>query len=220
MTSSDEQKCLRCEFSAPVGEWKNFRDGRRNPLCPECSYMYCGVCKFVDGRVWQWRYEENGVSGFRCPKCNDPTLRKCGREWCGFWAPLKDWKIKADGVPGKWCERCCEVGRKRDKKVRDEKRESHMSNLEEDHKSKWNGKALVGGDECRKKYEEYCIKEGIDFVKADARRDKQHEVRMRSIRCPGCDKEMRVRSLKKQQDNHCKAVLVAPLVESAIAPVD
>ena len=126
MASSDERKCIECVFSAPVSDWKVWPQGDcNNVLCFECRIMFCKVCKY-SGRVRTFRYEEDGVSGFRCPKCTDPTLRKCGRELCSFFAPLKDWKIKAGGVPGKWCEHCCDLAAKKSVRVKErKKRKSH-----------------------------------------------------------------------------------------------
>jgi hypothetical protein len=109
MTSSDERKCLKCEFSAPVSEWKVFPAGScDNKLCSECRYRYCKVCHY-DGRVRTWRYEEDGVSGMRCPSCVDGTFRNCSR--CEFAGPLREWTIKPDGTPTKWCNRCLERSR-------------------------------------------------------------------------------------------------------------
>ena len=92
MTSSDERKCLKCEFSAPVSDWKVYPEYHpHNILCYECRYMHCKVCEY-SGRVSTWRYEENGVSGKRCPSCADGTYRKCTN--CDFAVPLRDRKIK------------------------------------------------------------------------------------------------------------------------------
>ncbi len=65
----------------------------------------------------------------------------------------------------------------------------------------------------RRIYVEHCIREGIDIEKADARRDRQHKKRMEKwSECPGCHKEMQIRSIAKHQAKACKAV-VPPLVE-------
>ena len=75
MTSSEERKCIICEFSAPVGKWKVFPEGHpHNVVCYECRYMFCKVCKYSDGRVRTWRIEVDGVPGLRCPKCADGTF--------------------------------------------------------------------------------------------------------------------------------------------------
>jgi hypothetical protein len=111
MTSSEERKCKKCEFSAPVSDWKVFPEYHPfNVLCYECREMSCKVCKY-SGRVRTWRYEGGGVTGKRCPLCADPTLRKCTR--CEFTEPLANWKIKKDGVPGKYCEYCCAAQQRR-----------------------------------------------------------------------------------------------------------
>ena len=109
MTSSDERKCLKCEFSAPVSEWKVFPEhSANNKLCYECRYMHCKVCDY-SGRVRTWRYEEDGVSGMRCPSCIDGTYINCSR--CEFAGPLREWTIKPDGNPTKWCNKCLERSR-------------------------------------------------------------------------------------------------------------
>ena len=82
--------------------------------------MYCKICKY-DGRVSTWRYEENGVSGRRCPSCADGTFRKCTR--CDFAGPLRDWKFQPTGAPTKWCYKCLDWAKKKSKKIRDAKRE-------------------------------------------------------------------------------------------------
>ena len=43
----------------------------------------------------------------------ESEIRECGREFCTFKAPLSEWKIKAGGVPGKCCEKCCAVFKKK-----------------------------------------------------------------------------------------------------------
>ena len=109
MTSSDERKCRNCEFTAPVSEWKVWEEGHpHNVLCYECRYMRCNVCKY-SGRVRTWRYEEDGVSGKRCPSCVDGTFLKCSR--CEFAGPRREWTIKKGGVPTKWCNNCLERSR-------------------------------------------------------------------------------------------------------------
>jgi hypothetical protein len=167
MTSSDERKCIKCDFSAPVSDWKVWPQGHRhNVLCYECRYMMCKVCKFFDGRVWQWRYEEDGVSGFRCPKCTHPDLRKCGREFCSFWAPLKDWKIKAGGVPGKWCERCCDIAAKKSVRVKERKQ------TDDDYEKP------------------------PPRIFTEAQRENARVRNTVMVTCPDCKKEMQSRSLK------------------------
>jgi hypothetical protein len=112
MTSSEEKKCRICEFTAPVSDWKVYPEqyDPRNILCVECRYQYCKVCKY-DGRVSTWRYEEDGVSGKRCPSCADGTFRKCTK--CEFAGPLRDWAFKKNGAPTNYCNRC--LGRSRAK---------------------------------------------------------------------------------------------------------
>ncbi len=119
MTSSEQRKCVKCEFTVPVSEWKNFRDGSRNPLCGECSYMGCRVCKYT-ARVREWRIEIDGVSSLRCLKCTGVEFNKCTR--CEFEGPLSEWKMKK-GVPTKWCNRCLEWARQKEANKSDEVKE-------------------------------------------------------------------------------------------------
>ncbi len=203
MASSDERKCRNCEFSAPVSDWKVYPDqyDSRNILCYECLYMHCKVCDY-SGRVSTWRYEEDGVSGKRCPSCADGTYRKCTR--CDNAAPLREWTLKPDGTPTKWCTRCLDWARKKDKKIRDEKRETHMSNIEAHHKAKWEGVVAVNADACQKTYEKFCIKEGIDFVKRDATRERRDVRREENYtKCPDCHKPMQKNSIAKHQRDAC-----------------
>ena len=109
MTSSEDKKCCnqRCDFTAPLAEWSLLRDGSVNPLCKECRYMNCKVCKYSE-RVSTWRTEVDGVTSFRCLKCTGVEFNKCIR--CEWEGPLKDWKI-VKGKPTKWCWKCREWAR-------------------------------------------------------------------------------------------------------------
>ncbi len=214
MTSSEEKKCLNCEFTAPVTDWKVFEEGHPfNVLCYECRAMYCKVCKY-SGRVSTWRYEENGVSGKRCPSCADGTYRKCTR--CDNAGPLREWTFKPDGTPTTWCTRCLDWARKKDKKIRDEKRETHMSNIEARHKAKWEG-VVVSDNNVWKKASEKCqLEAGIDFVKRDAIQARQSERRAKNYsECPDCHKPLYIKSISGHQAKACKARPdeVPPLVE-------
>ena len=128
--------------------------------------------------------------------------RKCTR--CSFKAPLDTWKLKVKGVPGKWCENCCDWARKKDTQIQEQKREDRISLYEH-----LNGPMGSGGgngvEACRRLYVEHCVREGIDIVKADARRDRQHEKWNRFSRCPGCDKEMHTTNLASHQAKYSKA---------------
>jgi hypothetical protein len=213
MASSDERKCLRCEFSAPVSDWKIWPEGHcNNRLCFECRCMYCKTCKFGDGRVRQWRYEEDGVPGFRCPKCTHPDLRKCGREFCSFWAPPKDWKINAKGETSKWCEHCLDVSRKKGERVKERKKEQLNGTFVPIEYGEWEGKLWAN-----KKYEDFCDKLATS---CDIEERKEVGRAKLYIKCPGCNKELLKTSLSRHQAKSCKELVVAPLVESVIASVD
>ena len=67
-----------------------------------------------------------------------------------------------------------------------------------------------GEEACRRLYVEHCVREGIDIEKADARRDRQHEARMKKwSECPDCHKKMQINSIEQHQAKACKAVMPA-----------
>ena len=122
MASSDERKCIKCDFSAPVSDWKVWPEGHPfNKYCYDCRTMQCKVCDY-SGQVRVWRIEVDGVSSLRCLKCTGVEFNKCTS--CDFEGPLSEWKMKK-GVPTKWCNRCLEWARKKSKKIRDDKREDY-----------------------------------------------------------------------------------------------
>ena len=148
-------------------------------------------------------------------------IRKCTR--CIFEGPLKDWKL-IKGVPTKWCERCRAWSCKKEQTIKEEKRAQRIEFYE--HLNGPMGSGSGGGtgvEACRRIYVEHCIREGIDIEKADARRERQHEARMKKwSQCPDCHKEMQISSIARHQANACKAVVpaveVSPLINPTIAP--
>ena len=56
-------------------------------------------------------------------------------EWCSFSEPLKNWKIKVGGVPGKWCERCCETAKRRQREKTDEVKEDDKARTRNNDRS-------------------------------------------------------------------------------------
>ena len=64
-------------------------------------------------------------------------------------------------------------------------------------------KAMV--DKCKEDYREYCRNNGINYELKEAQRERRFKTRMESLTCPGCNKELRVSSLKRHQTLHCKA---------------
>ena len=50
--------------------------------------------------------------------CVEWTFMYCTR--CSFKAPLKTWKIKAGGVPGEWCDKCCAWSRQNESNTSEE----------------------------------------------------------------------------------------------------
>ena len=64
-------------------------------------------------------------------------------------------------------------------------------------------KAMV--DKCKQYYKEYCINNGINYELKEAPRERRFKTRMETLTCPGCNKELRVSSLKRHQTLHCKA---------------
>ncbi len=120
---------------------------------------------------------------------------------------MNDWTFKKPNVPTKWCWKCLEWSREKEKNIRE--KEEVKEEEQEKHNIQWDGVPVTPAENCRKEYEGYCIREGIGFVKQDAQYARHYEVRMRSVRCPDCNKEMQVRSLKKHQAHHCKAVVAA-----------
>ena len=68
--------------------------------------------------------------------------KECAREFCSFSAPLKDWKIKTGGVPGKWCEHCCDVAVKKSERVKGIKKTIHGNLLSK--KIMMNGMVSLG----------------------------------------------------------------------------
>ncbi len=142
--------------------------------------------------------------------------RKCTR--CDFKAPLDTWKLKVKGVPGKWCENCCDWSRKQEKDIKERERESRIGFYEY-----LNGPMGSGGgngvEAARRLYVEHCVREGIDIVKADALRDRQHEARMKKwSQCPDCHKEMQINSIATHQAKACKAVVSTVKVSPLINP--
>ncbi len=79
----------------------------------------CRVCDFK-APIEEWEIVTEGRRKVLFVEC---SFRYCTREWCSFKAPLKTWKIKAGGVLGKWCERCCEVAKTRKLNKSDEVKE-------------------------------------------------------------------------------------------------
>ncbi len=77
----------------------------------------CRDCDFK-APVDEWTVLSNGRDKVLCVEC---TFRYCTR--CSFKAPLKTWKIKKGGVAGKWCEKCCTWSCKKEKQIREDKRE-------------------------------------------------------------------------------------------------
>ena len=63
-------------------------------------------------------------------------------------------------------------------------------------------------DKCKEDYKEYCRTNGINYELKEAQRARHHKTRMESVTCPGCTKELRVRSLKRHHTLHYKATLL------------
>ncbi len=122
------------------------------------------------------------MSGFRCPKCTHPDLRKCGREFCSFWAPLKDWKIKAGGVPGKWCERCCDLAVKKSARVKERKQQADDDDSD----------GYVTCTVYRTRAERDAMNERAGITK------------FLMTTCPDCKKEMQRASLPRHKNKSCK----------------
>ena len=152
----------------------------------------CRDCDFK-APVEEWEFVIEGRRNILCVEC---SFRYCAREWCSFKAPLKTWKIKSRGVPGKWCERCCDVARQRQLNKSEE--------VKEDDKAR--DKARCSTEAFREKANE--------------------KGRLRNsvlVTCPDCKKEMQPGSLPKHLNHRrCKGkpAEVYPLVESTIVSVD
>ena len=60
-------------------------------------------------------------------------------------------------------------------------------------------------DKCKEDYKWICRNNGINYELKEAQRARRFKTRMASLTCPGCNKELRVSSLKRHQTLHCKA---------------
>ena len=103
--------------------------------------------------------------------------KKCAREFCSFSAPLKDWKIKRNGVSGKWCEHCCELAAAKSERVKARKQEASGVPF---------------------KTKTYTVEE-------KARREEKQRVETLSlVRCDECGQEMLPSNMKRHRMYNCK----------------
>ena len=102
--------------------------------------------------------------------------KTCGREFCDFSAPLKDWKKKKNGEPNKWCEHCLDIAAAKTARVKARKE--------------------AAGEVCSKTRP--CTGE------TKARREEKERVDALSlVKCADCGEEMVPRNMKTHRMYNC-----------------
>ena len=103
----DIQKCLTCNFEAPIVEWPILRNGNIKSVCEPCTIKRCTTCT-NQYQVKLWKRKEDGELHDQCMCCRFDMVT-CSK--CSFKDLREEWKRKSDGSLYKLCPGCCEMFR-------------------------------------------------------------------------------------------------------------